>query len=128
MPIPAPPRTAPARNKNRRPDRMSFVTKILGDPNEKELKRIRPLVERINGLEDTLRALADEALRATTSDLKQEVENGASLDDILPEAFALVREASRRAIGMRHFDVQLIGGVVLHQGKIAEMRTGEGKT
>src|SRR5262249_46179965 len=107
---------------------MSFVTKILGDPNEKELRRIRPLVERINSLEDEMRALPDEELRAMTGEFKQELENGQSLDDILPDAFALVREAGRRSIGMRHFDVQLIGGIVMHQGKIAEMRTGEGKT
>jgi preprotein translocase subunit SecA len=107
---------------------MSFITKIMGDPNEKELRKLRPIVERINGLEDEMRSLADDELRAMTGEFKQELENGASLDDLLPEAFAVVREASRRAIGMRHFDVQLIGGVVLHQGKIAEMRTGEGKT
>jgi preprotein translocase subunit SecA len=107
---------------------MSFITKILGDPNERELKRIRPIVERVSGLEDEMRAQSDEDLRAMTGEFKQELENGAELDDILPEAFALVREAGRRTIGMRHFDVQLIGGVVLHEGKIAEMRTGEGKT
>ncbi|HKS69126.1 MAG TPA: accessory Sec system translocase SecA2, partial [Ktedonobacterales bacterium] len=107
---------------------MSFFTKILGDPNEKELKKIRPIVERINGLEDEMRALSDEDLRALTAEFRQELDNGADLDDLLPSAFAAVREASRRAIGMRHFDVQLIGGYVLHQGKIAEMRTGEGKT
>src|SRR5262249_50768024 len=90
--------------------------------------RIRPLVERINGLEDEMRALSDEELRAMTGEFKQELENGASLDDILSEAFAVVREAGRRTIGMRHFDVQLVGGVVLHQGKIAEMPTGEGNT
>src|SRR5579863_6414796 len=107
---------------------MSFFTKILGDPNERELKRIRPIVERINSLEDEMRALSDEDLRGLTPEFKQELENGADLDDILPDAFAAVREAGRRAIGMRHFDVQLIGGVVLHEGRIAEMRTGEGKT
>ncbi len=107
---------------------MSFITKILGDPNERELKRIRPIVERINSLEDEMRAQSDEDLRAMTGEFKQELESGAELDDILPEAFALVREASQRTTGLRHFDVQLIGGVVLHEGKIAEMRTGEGKT
>ncbi len=107
---------------------MTFFTRILGDPNEREIKRIRPLVTQINGLEDEMRAMSDEELRGLTAEFKQELENGAELDDLLPQAFAAVREASRRAIGMRHFDVQLIGGVVLHQGKIAEMRTGEGKT
>ncbi|MGO8950524.1 MAG: preprotein translocase subunit SecA [Ktedonobacterales bacterium] len=107
---------------------MSFFTKILGDPNEKELKRVRPIVEHINTLEDEMREQSDEDLRALTAELKQEVENGADLDDLLPEAYALVREASRRVIGQRHYDVQLIGGIVLHEGKIAEMRTGEGKT
>ncbi|PWT72723.1 MAG: preprotein translocase subunit SecA, partial [Chloroflexi bacterium] len=107
---------------------MSFFTKILGDPNEKELKRIRPVVEHINSLEDEMRKQSDDDLRSLTAELKQEVENGTELDDLLPEAFALVREASRRVIGQRHYDVQLIGGVVLHEGKIAEMRTGEGKT
>ena len=107
---------------------MSMFTKLFGDPNERELKRIRPIVARINGLEPEMQALSDEDLRGMTAELKQELENGATLDDILPEAFAVVREASRRVIGMRHYDVQLIGGVVLHEGKIAEMRTGEGKT
>jgi preprotein translocase subunit SecA len=107
---------------------MSFLTKVLGDPNERDLKRIRPLVERINGLEGEIQALSDDDLKGMTAEFKQELENGATLDDILPDAFAVVREASRRTIGMRHFDVQLIGGVVLHDGKIAEMRTGEGKT
>ncbi|MBF6590165.1 MAG: preprotein translocase subunit SecA, partial [Ktedonobacterales bacterium] len=107
---------------------MSFITKVFGDPNERELKRLRPMVDHINGLEDEMRDLSDDDLRAITGELKQELENGAALDDLLPEAFAAVREASRRATGLRHFDVQLIGGIVLHQGKIAEMRTGEGKT
>jgi preprotein translocase subunit SecA len=107
---------------------MGFFTKVLGDPNDKELKRLRPLVEQINGLEEEMQALSDEELRGMTAEFRQELENGASLDDILPDAFATVREASRRVLGQRHFDVQLIGGAVLHQGKIAEMRTGEGKT
>jgi preprotein translocase subunit SecA len=107
---------------------MSFLTRVLGDPNERDLKRIRPLVDRINGLEDEIQALSDDELKGMTAEFKQELENGSTLDDLLPDAFAVVREASRRTIGMRHFDVQLIGGVVLHDGKIAEMRTGEGKT
>src|SRR6185312_2282018 len=93
-----------------------------------ELKALRPIVDQINALEDEMKALTDEELRERTADFKEELANGATLDDILPDAFAVVREAGRRAIGMRHFDVQLIGGIVLHQGKIAEMRTGEGKT
>ncbi|HEY8310007.1 MAG TPA: preprotein translocase subunit SecA, partial [Gemmatimonadaceae bacterium] len=88
----------------------------------------RPIVERINSLEDEMRALADDDLRNMTSELKQELENGASLDEVLPDAYAVVREASRRVLGQRHYDVQLIGGIVMHEGKIAEMRTGEGKT
>jgi preprotein translocase subunit SecA len=107
---------------------MSFLTKVFGDPNERELKRIRPIVARVNDLEPEMQALSDDDLRGMTAEFKQELENGAGLDDILPEAFAVVREASRRVIGMRHYDVQVIGGVVLHEGKIAEMRTGEGKT
>ncbi len=107
---------------------MGIFTKILGDPNEKELKKVRPLVEQINSLEDEMQALSDEELRDMTGEFRRELDNGAALDDILPDAFATVREAGRRVLGMRHFDVQLIGGTVLHQGKIAEMRTGEGKT
>ncbi|HEX5546890.1 MAG TPA: preprotein translocase subunit SecA, partial [Ktedonobacterales bacterium] len=107
---------------------MNLITKVFGDPNEKELKGLRPIVDQINALEDDMKALTDEELRERTADFKEELANGATLDDILPDAFAVVREASRRAIGMRHFDVQLIGGIVLHQGKISEMRTGEGKT
>jgi len=107
---------------------MSFFTKVLGDPNERELRRMRPTVERINSLEDEMHAMSDDELRGVTAELKQELDNGAGLDDILPDAFAAVREAGRRAIGMRHFDVQLIGGIVLHEGKLAQMGTGEGKT
>jgi preprotein translocase subunit SecA len=107
---------------------MSFLNRVLGDPNERELKRIQPLVARINDLETEMQGYSDDELRGLTAEFKQEIENGADLDDILPESFAAVREASRRVLGMRHFDVQLIGGIVLHQGKIAEMRTGEGKT
>ncbi len=107
---------------------MSFFTKVFGDPNDRELKRIQPLVAHINSLEDEMKALDSDELKSITADLKQELANGSTLDDILPEAFALVREASRRVLGMRHYDEQLIGGIVLHEGKIAEMRTGEGKT
>ncbi len=105
-----------------------FLTKVFGSKNERELKRLHPLVERINALEPDIQALSDAELKGQTGSLKERYGNGESLDDLLPEAFATVREASVRALGMRHFDVQLIGGIVLHKGKIAEMKTGEGKT
>ena len=95
---------------------------------EKEVKRIMPLVQKINGLEDEISKLSDSDLKGKTVEFKNRLQKGETLDDILPEAFAVVREASKRVLGMRHFDVQLIGGIVLHQGRIAEMRTGEGKT
>jgi len=107
---------------------MSVLTRILGDPNQRDLKRLQPLVNQINNLEPEYETLTDSELRAKTAEFKTRYENGEDLDDLLPEAFAVVREASKRTIGLRHFDVQLIGGIVLHQGKIAEMRTGEGKT
>src|SRR6188768_3349554 len=106
----------------------SLLAKVFGTQNERELKKIRPIVEAINALEPSIQALSDVMLREKTPELRQRVANGAPLDDVLPEAFAVVREAGRRTLNMRHFDVQLIGGVVLHQGKIAEMKTGEGKT
>ncbi len=102
--------------------------KLFGSENDRTLKRITPLVPVINGLESRIGSLTDDQLRAKTAEFKEKLSQGASLDDILPEAFAVVREASRRTTKMRHFDVQLIGGAVLHQGKIAEMKTGEGKT
>ncbi len=95
---------------------------------EKEVKRVQPTIDKINGLEDEISKLSDEELRAKTDEFRAELKEGKTLDDILPEAFAVVREASKRVLGMRHFDVQLIGGIVLHQGRIAEMKTGEGKT
>ncbi len=101
---------------------------IVGSKNDRELKRLNPYVERINALEPEFQALSDDALRAKTDTFRERLRGGEALEDILPEAFAAVREASVRVLGMRHFDVQLIGGVVLHQGKIAEMKTGEGKT
>jgi preprotein translocase subunit SecA len=107
---------------------MSVLTKVLGDPNVRDLKRLRPLVNRINSLEPEYEQLSDGELRAKTDEFRARLDDGEDLDDLLPEAFAAVREASKRTIGLRHFDVQLIGGIVLHQGKIAEMRTGEGKT
>ncbi|MBX5482686.1 MAG: preprotein translocase subunit SecA [Myxococcaceae bacterium] len=104
------------------------IKKIIGTKNDRELKKARPVVARINELEPKMRALKDEDFPALTAKWKQEVQNGRSLDDLLPEAFALTREAARRVIGQRHYDVQLMGGRFLHQGHIAEMRTGEGKT
>jgi preprotein translocase subunit SecA len=100
----------------------------LFDSNEKEVKRLKPEIEKINSLEPRFQGLSAEDLKAKTDEFKERLDNGETLDDILPEAFAAVREASRRTIGLRHFDVQLMGGMVLHQGKIAEMKTGEGKT
>jgi preprotein translocase subunit SecA len=99
-----------------------------GDSNEKELKRLQPIVDSINRLEPDFKKLSDDGLRAKTDEFKARIQEGASLDEILPEAYAAVREAAQRTIGQRHFDVQLTGGIVLHQGKIAEMKTGEGKT
>ncbi len=105
-----------------------FLTKIFGSSNDRLLKQYRKTVERINALEAGLEGLSDEALRAKTESFKQRVAAGETLDALLPEAFAVVREGSKRAMKMRHFDVQLVGGIALHKGKIAEMRTGEGKT
>jgi preprotein translocase subunit SecA len=107
---------------------MSLLTKVFGSKNERELKKLQPAVDRINALEPAMQAMSDAELRAQTGRFKERVERGEALDDLLPEAFAAVREASVRTLKMRHFDVQLIGGMVLHQGKIAEMKTGEGKT
>ncbi|TGG92733.1 preprotein translocase subunit SecA [Natronospirillum operosum] len=101
---------------------------IVGSKNEREVKRLRKTVHKINALEEGLQALSDADLQARTPELKKRLAEGATLEDLLPEAFAVCREASRRVMGMRHFDVQLIGGMVLHQGKVAEMKTGEGKT
>ena len=106
----------------------NLLNKIVGDPNEKELDRIRPIVDQINALEPTYLWMTNEELRAQTDRLRTRLQHGETIDDILPDAFALVREAAKRTVGMRHFDVQLIGGIVLHQGKVAEMKTGEGKT
>jgi preprotein translocase subunit SecA len=105
-----------------------ILAKIFGTKNEREVKKLRPLVTAINALEPQMQRLTDEELARQTQEFKQRIEQGASLDDLLVEAFAVVREAARRTLNMRHFDVQLIGGAVLHQGKIAEMKTGEGKT
>ncbi|MGA2938805.1 MAG: preprotein translocase subunit SecA [Syntrophobacteraceae bacterium] len=107
---------------------VGVLKKIFGSANERELKRLAPLVDEINSFEPGIQKLSDDQLRGKTVEFRQRLENGEELDDLLPEAFAVVREASTRTLGMRPFDVQLIGGVVLHQGKIAEMKTGEGKT
>ena len=106
----------------------NILTKVFGSKNERVLKQIQPLVNRINELESQVEHLDDSALAAKTVEFRQRVDQGESLDDLLPEAFAVIREASKRILGERHFDVQLLGGVVLHQGCIAEMKTGEGKT
>ncbi|MSR71050.1 MAG: preprotein translocase subunit SecA [Candidatus Taylorbacteria bacterium] len=107
---------------------MSFLKKIFGDGNEKKLKGYYPIVEKINALEASISALSDQQLKNKTTEFKKRLEDGVMLDEILPEAFAVVRETSKRVSGERHFDVQLIGGLILHGGNIAEMRTGEGKT
>ena len=107
---------------------LGFIQKLLGNKNAKEIKRIRSIVDEINGLEPSMLSLSDISLRGKTEEFKARLADGETLDDILPEAFAVVREASKRVLGMRHFDVQMIGGIVLHRGNIAEMRTGEGKT
>ena len=106
----------------------TLAKKIFGSRNDRLLKQYRKIVSKINGMEEGMKALPDEALREKTKEFKEKIANGATLESILPEAFAVCREASRRVLGMRHFDVQLIGGMVLNDGKIAEMRTGEGKT
>jgi len=106
----------------------NILTKVIGDSNERELRRLQPLVEAINRLEPDMQALTDAELRAKTDEFRRRLADGETLDDLLIEAFAVVREAARRTIGLRPFDVQLMGGIVLHQGKVAEMKTGEGKT
>ena len=107
---------------------MGFLTKIFGDYSKKEVKRIRPLCDKVLALEDEYSKLTDEQLQAKTPEFKSRLANGETLDDILPEAFAACREASWRVLGLKHFPVQIIGGIILHQGRIAEMKTGEGKT
>jgi preprotein translocase subunit SecA len=104
------------------------VKRIFGDANEREVRRVQPLVKRIADLESSMKELDDARLVAKTAEFKQRIENGQPLDELLPEAYATVREAARRTLGMRHYDCQMVGGIVIHQGKIAEMKTGEGKT
>ena len=107
---------------------MSIFSKLFPDANDKVIKEMQPVVDKVNSLEEEYKKLTENELKAKTGDFKNRLENGASLDDILPEAFAAVREAASRILGQRHYDVQLVGGMVLHRGQIAEMRTGEGKT
>ncbi len=107
---------------------MAFLQKIFGSHSDRELKKLKPIIDQIESYEEEYRSLSDGALQAKTGEFKSRLAAGETLDDILPEAFATVREASDRVLGMRPFRVQLIGGVVLHQGRIAEMKTGEGKT
>jgi preprotein translocase subunit SecA len=107
---------------------MSIFKKIFGDPNEKYLKKIRPIVEKINSLEKDFEKIPDQKLKEKTFEFKERLKKGETLDDILPESFALVREAAKRTLGQRHFDVQIMGAIALHQGKVVEMKTGEGKT
>jgi len=107
---------------------MSILDKIFGDSDKKYLKKIQPIVEKINSLEKDFERFSNEKLKGKTAEFKERLKKGETLDDILPESFALVREAAKRTLGQRHFDCQLMGGIVLHQGKIAEMKTGEGKT
>jgi preprotein translocase subunit SecA len=105
-----------------------LLAKVIGTQNEREIKRLRPLVAEINALEPSIQPLTDEQLRGKTAEFRQRLADGATIDDLLPEAFAVVREAGKRVLNMRHFDVQLMGGMVLNKGQIAEMKTGEGKT
>ena len=107
---------------------MGLLKKIFGDYSQKEVKRVMPLCEKVLALEEEYSALTDEQLQAKTPEFKERLKNGETLDDILPEAFAACREASYRVIGLKHFKVQIIGGIILHQGRISEMKTGEGKT
>ncbi|MCI5145126.1 MAG: preprotein translocase subunit SecA, partial [Candidatus Electrothrix sp. AR3] len=104
------------------------LTKVFGSKNDREIKVLRTVVEQVNRLEPSVEPLSDEQLREKTAEFKQRYTDGETLDELLPEAFAVCREAAKRVLGERHYDVQLIGSIVLHQGKIAEMKTGEGKT
>ena len=104
------------------------LTKVFGSKNDREVKSLRKVIAQINALEASIQPLSDIRLQEKTTEFKKRYADGETLDDLLPEAFAAVREASLRTLKMRHFDVQLIGGIVLHEGKIAEMKTGEGKT
>ena len=107
---------------------MGLLEKIFGTHSENELKRIYPIVDRIEAMDEEMQQLSDTELKGKTAEFKKRLEEGETLDDILPEAFAVVREAASRTLHIKHYRVQLIGGIILHQGRIAEMRTGEGKT
>ena len=107
---------------------MGLGTKLFGTHSERELKRLEPIIKKIESMDEEMQALSDEELKAKTEEFKKRLADGETLDDLLPEAFAVVREADYRVLGLKPFRVQLIGGVILHQGRIAEMRTGEGKT
>jgi preprotein translocase subunit SecA len=106
----------------------NILSKLFGTNNERQLRKMQPVVAQINAYEPIISALTDEQLAQKTNEFREQISQGKSLEDILPEAFAVVRETAKRRLGQRHFDVQLLGGIVLHQGKIAEMKTGEGKT
>ena len=106
----------------------SLARKLFGSANDRYVKRQYKIVEKINSLEPTIAPLSDEELKAKTEEFRERIKQGETLDELLPEAFAVVREAAKRTLGQRHYDVQLIGGIVLHRGQIAEMKTGEGKT
>ncbi|MDP3793778.1 MAG: preprotein translocase subunit SecA, partial [Candidatus Uhrbacteria bacterium] len=106
----------------------SFLNKFFGDPNAKEITKIKPLIDKINAFEPAIQGLSDEALKGKTIEFRSRLTQSSALDDLLPEAFAVAREAARRVIAQRHYDVQLVGGIAMHRGMIAEMRTGEGKT
>ena len=106
----------------------TFAKRFFGDANDRELKKLQPLVDQINALESKFEAYTDEQLAGQTDHFRERLAKGETLDEILSEAFATVRETAKRTLGMRHYDCQMIGGIVLHQGKIAEMKTGEGKT
>ena len=107
---------------------MNIINKVFGTHSERELKRIEPIVKKIEGYREEMGTLTDDALRAKTAEFKKRVADGTSLDEILPEAYAVVREGAKRVLNQEHYRVQLIGGIILHQGRIAEMKTGEGKT
>src|SRR6266498_3568631 len=107
---------------------LNWLTRLGGDPSEREIKRFRPLVERMNALESEYQALSPDALREKTNEFRSRLEDDETIDDLMPEAFAAAREAARRTIAKRHYDVQMLAGAVLHSGRIAEMKTGEGKT
>ena len=106
----------------------AVLRQVFGTKHEREMKSIRPVIDKINSLEPSIKVLSDEQLKAKTIEFKERLKNGETVDQILPEAFAVCREASSRVLGMRHYDVQLIGGYILNRGSVAEMRTGEGKT